>query len=290
FDGDDVDFATFDRLIDAQIAGGTHGLIACGTTGESPTLDHHEHASIVERCVARVKGRIPVIAGTGSNCTKKAVDMTRHAREAGADAALVVTPYYNKPTQDGLIAHYTTIADAVDIPLFIYNIPGRCVVDMTTETMAVLAKHKNIIGVKDATGDLSRVKKIATACGADFIQLSGEDGLIGDYMEQGGHGCIGVTANIAPALCATMHKAWIAGDKDKFHDIARSLLPLHAAMFCETSPAPVKYAAQRLGFGSDAVRLPLVPASAKARATVDQALEQLGLLSGGDGSILRAHG
>ena len=287
FDGDGIDCAAFDRLIEAQIENGTHGLIVCGTTGESPTLDNSEHKTIVERCVRRVKGRIAVIAGTGSNCTRKAVDMTRHAQDAGADAALVVTPYYNKPTQDGLFAHYSAVADSTDIPILIYNIPGRCVVEMSVETMGQLAKHPRIVGVKDATGDISRVKKTAAACGADFIQLSGEDALIAQYMEEGGHGCIGVTANIAPALCAAMHNAWIAGDKAKFHEIADSLQPLHAAMFCETSPAPVKYAASLLGFGSDAVRLPLVPASAQARARVDAAMTTLDLLPS---QHMKAHG
>lgn len=290
FSGDKLDIPAFDRLIEAQIAGGTHGVVACGTTGESPTLDESEHRHIVERCIERVKGRIPVIAGTGSNCTKKAVDMTKHAATAGADAALVVTPYYNKPTQDGLYAHYMAIADVTDIPIIIYNIPGRSVVDMTVETMARLAEHPRIIGVKDATGDLSRVKKTAAACGADFIQLSGEDALIADYLAEGGHGCISVTSNIAPALCAQLHNAWIAGDKATMKKIADSLLPLHKAMFCETSPAPVKYAASKLGLGADTVRLPLVPASAKARAMVDEAMAALDLLSGKDAAILRAHG
>lgn len=285
-----VDYDALGALIDAQIAGGTHGIIACGTTGESPTLDHHEHETIVEFCINRVKGRIPVIAGTGSNNTQKAVDMTRHAQKAGADAALVVTPYYNKPTQDGLYAHYMEIADTTAIPLFIYNIPGRCVVDMSVETMARLSRHKNIIGVKDATGDITRVKKTAAACGPDFIQLSGEDALIAQFMEEGGHGCIGVTANIAPALCADMHESWMKGDKARFHKLADSLLPLHAAMFCETSPAPVKYAASLLGFGTDEVRLPLVPASARARKAVEDAMAGLGLLSARDGSILRGNG
>lgn len=285
-----VDYETLEALIETQIDSGTHGIIACGTTGESPTLEHKEHENIVEFCVTQVKGRVPLIAGTGSNATQKTVDMTKHAQKAGADAALVVTPYYNKPTQDGLYAHYTAVAAATDMPLFIYNIPGRCVVDMSVETMARLAAHRNIIGVKDATGDISRVKKTAAACGSDFIQLSGEDGLIAQFMEEGGHGCIGVTANVAPALCAAMHEAWMAGDKAVFHGIAASLMPLHAALFCETSPAPVKYAAARLGFGTDEVRLPLVPASARARAAVDAALAGLGLLSDGDEAILRTHG
>lgn len=286
FTADGVDYDALGRLVDAQIAGGTHGIIACGTTGESPTLEQSEHKRIVEFCIERVKGRIPVIAGTGSNCTKKTVDMTKHAAAAGATAALVVAPYYNKPTQDGLYAHYMAVADSADIPLIVYNIPGRSVVDISTDTMARLSRHKNIIGVKDATGDLARVKQIAAACGPDFIQLSGEDALIAQYMEEGGHGCIGVTANIAPDLCAAMHNAWIAGDKATFHKIADSLLPLHAAMFCETSPAPVKYAASLLGFGTDAVRLPLVPASAAARAKVDTALAALNLLP----TAQRAHG
>lgn len=290
FRNGEIDWQAFDNLVEWQIESGTHGVVPCGTTGESPTLTHDEHRRIVERCVAVVKGRIPVIAGTGSNSTAEAVSMTRFARQAGADAALVVTPYYNKPTQDGLFAHYRAIAETSDCPVIIYNIPGRSVVDMSVETMGRLAKIPNIIGVKDATADLSRVKKQAAACGKDFIQLSGEDGTVLEFLKEGGVGCISVTSNVAPALCAGMHNAWKAGDTDKAASLHEKIMPLHTALFCETSPQPVKYAASRLGLCADAVRLPLVPASKKARAAVDQAIGEIGLLSGGKETKLHACG
>ena len=284
-----VDWDAFDQLVEHQITSGTHGIIPCGTTGESPTLSHDEHKRIVERCVAVVKGRVPVIAGTGSNNTAEAIELTHAAKKSGADAALIVTPYYNKPTQEGLYAHYHTIAGAVDIPIIIYNIPGRSVIDMQPETMGRLAKIPHIVGVKDATGDLSRVKQQKETCGDDFVQLSGEDAMIADYMKEGGHGIISVTSNIAPALCAEMHNAWIAGDTAKAQAINEKLMPLHEALFIESSPQPAKYAAQRLGLCSDELRLPLVKASEAARKAVDEALDHLGLASS-DAEPMQAHG
>lgn len=267
-----VDWKAFDDLVERQIAQGTHAVIACGTTGESPVLSPDEHRDIVGRCIAVVKGRIPVIAGTGSNCTAKTIEMTRHAKEAGADAALIVAPYYNKPTQEGLYAHYRTVAEAVNTPIILYNIPGRSVVDIKNETMMRLAKVPNIIGVKDATGDLSRPKQVLETIGADFIQLSGEDATVIDFMTAGGHGCISVTSNVVPDLCAQMHNAWINGDKIQARTINDRLMPLHKAMFFETSPAPAKYAMSRLGLCTDELRLPLVSASPAARKAMDEAM------------------
>jgi len=290
FKDGEIDWQAFDNLIERQIESGTHGLVACGTTAESPTLNHAEHIAMIARCVAVTGGRVPVIAGTGSNATAEAVEMTKHAKTLKADAALIVTPYYNKPVQEGLYQHYKMIAESADIPIIIYNIPGRSVVDMSTETLAQLAALPNIIGVKDATGDLSRVTETTAACGADFCQLSGEDALIYDYLALGGHGCISVTSNIAPALCAALHDAWIAGDKAKAELIAKQLMPLHEALFTECSPQPAKYAAQRLGLCRDEMRLPLIPASKVARAAIDQALETCGLLSAEQKTALQAHG
>lgn len=276
-----VDKPAFDALVERQIESGSHGIVACGTTGESPVLTHEEHSYIVERTVAVVKRRIPVIAGTGSNSTAKTIELTKHAKKAGADAALIVTPYYNKPTQDGLYAHYKAVAEAVDIPIIIYNIPGRCVVDMKTETMAKLAKLPNIIGVKDATSDMSRPAQVAKMIGPDFCQLSGEDASVIDFLEGGGHGCISVTSNVATTLCAEMHRHWQKGEKKEAKAINDRLMPLHKALFVETSPAPVKYALEALGLCSGEVRLPLVPASPAARKAVDEALEKTGLIAAG---------
>jgi 4-hydroxy-tetrahydrodipicolinate synthase len=274
-----VDEKAFQSFVDWQINQGTHGLVPVGTTGESPTLSHAEHKRVVELCVEVAKGRRPVIAGTGSNSTEEAIDLTRHAKKAGADAALVVTPYYNKPTQEGLYAHYKAIVEAVDIPVIIYNIPPRSVIDMTVQTMARLAKLKNIVGVKDATNDLSRPCRTKLACGEDFSLLSGEDGTALPYLGGGGHGCISVTANIAPRMLADMHEAWQKGDVKAAQHINDTLMPLHEALFCETSPAPVKYGASLLGLCSDFVRLPLVPASEVARQRVREAMLQAGLLN-----------
>ncbi len=274
-----VDADGFQSFVEWQIAEGTHGLVPVGTTGESPTLSHEEHRRVVELCVEAARGRVPVIAGTGSNSTAEAIELTAHAKAAGADAALVVTPYYNKPTQEGLYQHYKAIHDAVDLPVIIYNIPGRCVVDMTVETMARLAELPRIVGVKDATNDLARPLRTRTEIGPDFCQLSGEDATVTGFLAQGGHGCISVTGNVAPRLCATMHEAWQAGDLARMGEIRDRLMPLHQALFCETSPGPVKFAASLLGKARDEVRLPLVPATAGARDRVRAAMRQAGLIN-----------
>lgn len=281
FKNGEIDWPAFDDLVEWQIEQGTHGLVFCGTTGESPTLTNDEHRRIVERGVALVKKRIPVIAGTGSNATAKTVEQTQHALEAGADAALIVTPYYNKPTQDGLYAHYEAVARAVRIPIIIYNIPGRCIVDMSVDTMSRLAALPNIVGVKDATSDLTRVKKTAAAISKPFCQLSGDDITALEFLQEGGHGCISVVSNIAPALAAELQDSWADGNPAIAADVSRRLAALNKALFVETSPSPVKYAASRLGLCTDEVRLPLVKASEKARLIVDAALEPAGLLTAG---------
>ena len=274
-----VDDDAFEAFVDWQIGQGTTGIIPVGTTGESPTLSHQEHSRVVEMAVRVANGRVPVVAGTGSNSTAEAVALTRHAKQAGADAALVVTPYYNKPTQAGLMLHFKAIADAVDLPIIIYNIPPRSVVDMSVDTMAALANHPNIVGVKDATANLARPLQQRRACGAGFIQLSGEDHTALAHRAAGGHGCISVTANVAPALCSAMHEAWDAGQIERAMDIQDRLLPLHDALFVETSPGPVKYAASLLGHGSDHCRLPLAPVSDAVRAQVREAMTGAGLLN-----------
>ena len=272
-----LDEQAFQQLIEWHLAEGTQGFVPVGTTGESPTLTHPEHERVIELCIETVGGRVPVIAGTGSNSTAEAISLTRHAKRAGADAALVVTPYYNKPTQDGLYAHFRAIHDAVELPLIIYNIPGRSVVDMTPETMARLARLPNIVGVKDSSADIMRPLLTHAACGAEFSQLSGEDGNVVAFLAHGGHGCISVTANVAPRLCADMHRAWREGRPAEALAVHRRLLPLHQALFCETSPGPAKYALSRLGRCTDEVRLPLVPLIERARAQVDAALAAVGL-------------
>ncbi|MDB5382193.1 MAG: 4-hydroxy-tetrahydrodipicolinate synthase [Rhodospirillales bacterium] len=274
-----IDARAFGDFVAWQIAEGTEGLIAVGTTGESPTLDHGEHNRVVDMCVEAAAGRVPVIAGAGSNSTAEAVALAKHAKIAGADALLVVTPYYNKPTQEGLYQHFLAIAEAVSLPLFIYNIPGRCVVDMSVETMARLAKHPNIVGVKDATANLSRPLHTTRACGEDFIQLTGEDHTTLAFMASGGHGCISVTANVAPRLCAEMHKAWRAGRVAEAMAIQARLVPLHDALFCESSPGPVKYAASLLGKGTDFCRLPMAPIAEASKLRVREAMVSVGLLN-----------
>ena len=277
FKDGEIDWPAFENFVEWQIDQGSHALVPCGTTGESPTLSHDEHMAIIERCVAIVKGRIPVIAGTGSNSTAEAIKLTQHARDAGADAALVVTPYYNKPTQGGLFAHFKAIHDSVDIPIVIYNIPGRCVIDMNVETMTRLAELKNIVGVKDAANDLARPVEVLNKIGSDFCQLSGDDITAPAFLAQGGVGCISVVANIAPALCSEMQECWIAGNIKRFEQIRDLLAPLAKDLFCESNPAPVKYAASVLGLCSDEVRLPLLPATGKARRLVDAAIAHAGL-------------
>jgi len=273
-----VDADAYRNLVNWQIEQGTHGLVPCGTTGESPTLSHDEHHHVVELCIETAAGRVPVIAGTGSNSTDEAISLTRHARKAGASAALVVTPYYNKPTQEGLYQHFKAIHDAVDIPIIIYNIPGRSVIDMSVETMARLAQLPNIVGVKDATNDLARPALTRLATGPDFCQLSGEDGTIGAFLGQGGHGCISVTANVAPRACADLHEAWQAGRLTDFARLRDLLMPLHKALFVESSPAPVKFALSRLGLCADELRLPLVPIQPASRDVVLAAMSKTGFL------------
>jgi len=268
----DIDWKSFDDFVEWQIEQGTNGVVPVGTTGESPTLSHDEHKQVVRRCVEIVNKRIPVIAGTGSNNTIEALEFTQEAMDDGADAALVVTPYYNKPTQDGMIAHYKTLAEAVNIPIIIYNVPGRCVADMSVETMAKLSEIKNIVGVKDATADLARPLALRNLVGEDFCQLTGEDASATAFLAQGGHGAISVSSNVAPALCAKQHKAWQDGDLKTMVECRDTLFPLHDAMFIESSPAPVKYAVSKLGKSRDHVRLPLLPASTTARKAVDDAM------------------
>ncbi len=274
-----VDEKRFQAFVDWQIKEGTHAVVPCGTTGESPTLSHAEHKRVVELCVEVAKGRVPVIAGTGSNSTAEAIDFTRHAQKAGADGALIVTPYYNKPTQQGLYLHFKALNDASDLPILIYNIPARCVVDMSVATMARLAKLPHICGVKDATNDLARPLKTRAACGRDFAMLSGEDGTVLAFLAQGGDGCISVTANVAPRACADMHEAWQKGDAARAMALNERLAPLSDALFCETSPAPVKFAASLLDKSTPDVRLPLVAASAEAQDKVRGAMRAAGVLN-----------
>jgi 4-hydroxy-tetrahydrodipicolinate synthase len=273
-----VDERAYERLIEWQIAQGTHGLVPVGTTGESPTLSHDEHKRVVEICIEVARKRVPVVAGAGSNSTAEAIDFTRHAKAAGADAVLIVTPYYNKPTQEGLYQHYKAINDAVDIPIVIYNIPARSVVDMTVATLARCAKLRNIIGIKDATANLARASQQRQACGRDFIMLSGEDATALGFMAHGGRGCISVTSNVAPTLCAEFQNACLAGNYACALELQDRLMPLHDALFVETSPGPVKYAASRLGLCAPDTRLPLTPVTEATRKAVDAALVSAGLL------------
>jgi 4-hydroxy-tetrahydrodipicolinate synthase len=272
-----IDEAAFRKLINWQIAEGTQGLVPCGTTGESPTLSHDEHNRVIEICVEEARGRVPVIAGTGSNSTEEAIMLTRHAKEVGCDAVLSVTGYYNKPTQEGQYRHFMAVADAVDIPIILYNIPARAIVGINLDTMARLSKHKNIIGVKDATANLTRPSLERLACGKDWLMVSGEDGTALGYNAHGGQGCISVAANLAPRACAEFQAACAAGDYAKAREYQDRLMPLHDALFCETSPAPVKYGASLLGLCSAEVRLPLVEASENARTLMKAAMQKAGL-------------
>ncbi len=283
-----IDWKAFDHFVEWQIDQGSHGVVPCGTTGESPTLSHDEHKKIIRRCVEIVNKRIPVIAGTGSNNTAEALELTQEAKDDGADAALIVTPYYNKPTQDGLYAHYKKLNDSVDIPIIIYNIPGRSVIDMSNETLARLSALKNIVGLKDATADLARPLDLRHRVGNGFCQLSGEDGTVTAFLAQGGHGCISVTSNIAPALCAQLHEAWQAGNMNEISRIRDLLAPIHKALFIESSPAPVKYAASQLGLCTDTVRLPLLEATTACQQDVNAALHFAGLINQTEN--LSAHG
>lgn len=275
-----VDEAAFRKLVNWHIAEGSHGLVPVGTTGESPTLDPDEHKRVIEICIEEAKGRVPVIAGTGSNSTAEAIEYTEHAKKAGADAALVVVPYYNKPTQDGLYAHFKAIADAVDIPIFVYNVPGRTVANITVETLARLSKDcKNIVGTKDASADLTRPSLQRLASGESFIQLSGEDGTALAFNAHGGVGCISVTANVAPRLCSQFQEATLKGDYAAALKLQDRLMPLHKALFVETSPSPVKYAASLLGLCEAEARLPMVPVTEPTKKLVREALVHAGLLN-----------
>ena len=274
-----VDEEKFQSFIDWQIGEGTDGLIPCGTTGESPTLSHEEHIRITELCIEAASKKVPVIAGTGSNSTEEAKFLTRHAKRAGADAVLVVTPYYNKPTQAGLFEHFKEIHNSVDIPIIIYNIPGRSVIDMTIETMAALSKLPNIVGVKDATQDLARPMMTRMLIEKDFCQLSGEDATAIPFLAGGGDGCISVSANVAPRQCSEMHRAWRDGDLNTCMSLQDRLMPLHQALFCETSPGPVKYAASLLDKCSPDTRLPLTKIADTSKNQVHEAMMSVGLLN-----------
>ena len=275
FKDNKLDEENYIKLINFHLENGTNGLVPAGTTGESPTLSHGEHEKVIELCINEAKGKIPVIAGTGSNSTEEAISLTKHAEKAGADGVLVVTPYYNKPTQEGLYQHYKAINDNCGVPIIIYNIPGRSVVDMSVETMARLFELKNIKGVKDATGDLNRVNQQKEKMGSEFIQLTGEDGNAFEFNKRGGVGCISVTANVAPKLCSDMQKFSISNSDNEINEaerIDRILQPLHKSLFIESNPGPVKYAAKLLNLCDDAVRLPLVKITKKTQDEVKKAL------------------
>ena len=279
FHNGSVDAKAYQEFVDWQVQEGSHGVVPCGTTGESPTLAHEEHMQVVELCIEAVGGRVPVVAGTGSNSTEEAISLSQHAKSAGADATLHVTPYYNKPTQEGLYQHFKAIHDAVDIPIVIYNIPARSVVDMSIETMARLAELPNVVGVKDATANVARVSSARLLLGSDFCQLSGEDATALGFMAHGGHGCISVTANVAPRSCSEFHSACLSGDFGKALLIQDRLMPLHTALFIETSPAPVKYAASLLNKCESTVRLPLVEIGDRTKEQVRTTMQAAGLLN-----------
>lgn len=279
FRNGEVDAKGFQSFVEWQIAEGIDGLVPCGTTGESPTLSHAEHKRVVELCIEAAKKRVPVIAGTGSNSTDEAIDLTQHAERAGADAALVVLPYYNKPTPEGQYQHFKAIHDSTGLPIIIYNVPPRSAVDMSVDTMARLAKLPRIVGVKDATADLCRPIRTKLAIDKEFCMLSGEDGTALPFLAQGGAGCISVTSNVAPRLTAEMHKAWRDGDLKKAMQINERLTPVNDALFCETSPGPVKYAASLLGRASAELRLPMAPIAEASRQKVHAAMTKAGLIN-----------
>ena len=279
FKNGSVDEKAFRDLVNWQIAEGTKGLVPVGTTGESPTLSHEEHHRVVEWCVEEARGRVPVVAGAGSNSTKEAVDLARQAEKSGADAVLVVTPYYNKPTQEGLYQHFKAINDAIGIPIILYNIPGRSVIDISVDTMKRLFELKNVAGVKDATANMTRVSQQRAAMGEDFNQLSGEDITALGFMAHGGHGCISVTSNVAPRLCAEFQAACLKGDFGAALKVQDKLAPLHINLFIEASPAPVKYALSLLGKCENRLRLPMVPASEAAQTAVRNAMVHAGLIN-----------
>jgi len=281
FKNNKLDVDNYIELIHFHIKNGTNGLVPAGTTGESPTLTHEEHEKVIELCIKEAKGKIPVIAGTGSNSTAEAISLTKHAEKVGADAALIVTPYYNKPTQEGLYQHYKAINDKCGIPIIIYNIPSRSVIDMTVETMTRLFELKNIIGVKDATGNLDRVNQQKEKMGNDFIQLTGEDGNVLEFNKRGGVGCISVTANIAPKLCSDFQKFSFSRNNNELKEAERInelLQPVHKSLFIESNPSPVKYAAKLLNLCSDDVRLPLVKVTNSTKEIIKEALQSAKLI------------
>jgi 4-hydroxy-tetrahydrodipicolinate synthase len=275
-----VDEGAFRRFVDWQLAEGTHGLVPCGTTGESPTLTDTEHMRLIEVCVETARGRVPVLAGAGSNSTAQAIMLSRHSKKVGADAALSVVPYYNKPTQEGLYRHFASIAEAVDIPIIIYNVPSRTVADISVETLARLSRIANIVGIKDATGNLARASRERAALPEKFIRLSGEDATTLGFMAHGGRGCISVTSNVAPRLCAEFQNACLAGNYAGALKLQDRLMPLHDALFVETSPSPAKYAVSLLGHCTEDVRLPLVPPSEPTRKILREAMRAAGVFNG----------
>lgn len=274
-----LDVESYAKFINWQISSGTEGIIPCGSTGEAPTLTEEEHETLVKIAVMYAKGKVPVIAGTGTYSTAQTIKLTRKVKELGADAALIVTPYYNKPTQEGMYQHFKAIHDAVDLPIIVYNNPSRCIVDMSVDTMARLADLKNIVGVKDASGDITRPLKTKIKITKTFNQLTGDDALVVPFLAQGGVGCISVTANVAPKLCVDLHKAWRTGQYEKVAALNAQLMPLHEAMFCETNPGPVKYAAELLGLCSSFVRAPLWTISDHSKEQVKAALQKIGLIA-----------
>jgi len=281
FKNNKLDEEAYIKLIHFHLKNGTNGLVPAGTTGESPTLNHHEHEKVIELCVKESNGKIPVIAGTGSNSTEEAISLTKHAEKVGANGALVVTPYYNKPTQEGLYQHYKAINDNTNLPIIIYNIPSRCVIDMSVDTMARLFELKNIAGVKDATGDLNRLDQQLKKMGPEFILLTGEDGLAFQFNKRGGAGCISVTANIAPKLCSEMQKFSKSKSDNELKEgerIDQKLQPLHKSLFIESNPAPVKYAAKLLGLCDDEIRLPLVKIKSETEKQIKKALSTAELI------------
>ena len=278
FNKDEVDYDSFQKIIEWSIEQGSHGFVPCGTTGESPTLSHDEHKNVVDVCIKIVDKRVPVIAGTGSNNTIEAIEFTKYAEESGADGALIVTPYYNKPTQEGLYLHYKKIAESTNLPIIIYNIPSRSIVDMSIETMVELSKIKNIIGVKDATNDLFRPLLTRTKIKKDFCYLSGEDGTALAYLIQGGNGCISVTANIAPKLCSELHNHWKNKEIDKALQINLKLAKIHHALFIESSPGPVKYAAELLNLCSAETRLPIAPIKDSTKLIIKECMSEANLI------------
>lgn len=283
-----VDFDAFQQLVEWHIASGTHGLVPCGTTGETPTLTEKEHMAVVKACVEAADGRVPVIAGAGSNATATAIELGRFSEKSGADAILVVTPYYNKPTQEGMYQHFKAVNDAVGLPIILYNVPSRTGVEISVETVVRLANLKNIAGIKDASVDLGRPLQMRVELGDDFILLSGEDATVASYLAQGGHGCISVTANVAPKLCAELHNAWQKKDWKTFERVRDALLPLHKNLFIEPNPGPAKYCLSRLGKIGEDQRLPLIPVSKQAREKLDEAMEFAGIFKLGKKTLKKA--